>query len=154
MESDLNPEHELALAERAALAPWIDTPPLPKWWAPSGGALVGALVFLVGESRDGHPGVIIPFIILLVFLVGAWIGWGYARVGAIPRLRGAPAEFVPVIRAYFAGYLLLLAVVIALFLSAGHQLAAIVAALGVFTGLIIFQRFSGAAAEAIRARLS
>jgi uncharacterized protein YneF (UPF0154 family) len=154
MESNLSPEDELAIAERAAVAPWIDLPPTPWWYAPSLGLLEGLIVFVLGE-RETLPSVwYVVLLLVLVVLMGAWVGAVMARRGAMPRLRGAPPEFVPTIRAYFAGFALLLLVVVIVFVAVDSRAAAVVVAVGTTGGLLLYERRYAAAAEAVCRRLA
>lgn len=153
METNSAPEEDLSLTECAAVAPWIDTPSPSPWWSLAGGLWAGALVFILGERESWHPAVWISAVLVVVVLVGAWVGFGQARLGALPRLRNAPPEFVPLIRAYFVVYLLLVALVAALFVVIDSRVAAVVAAVGFYALLVIVTRRSSAAAEAVRSRL-
>jgi len=54
MESNMRPDQELAMAERAVAAPWIDTPQPSRWWIPAGALLYGVLVFGIGERDSLH----------------------------------------------------------------------------------------------------
>lgn len=154
METNLPPEDELALAERAAVAPWIDYAPTPWWYVPSAGLLAGVLVFVLGERETLPPVWYVLALLAVVFLVGAWIGAARSRQGAVPRLRKAPPEFVPAIRAYFIGYVLLLAVVVIMFFAVDSRVAAVVAAIGAVSGLFLYERRYAAAAEAVRRRVA
>jgi hypothetical protein len=153
MESELRPEEELAVAERAAVAPWIDYAPTPWWYAPTAGLLAGALVLLPGERQSLHPVAFVAAVVLVVLLAGAWIGAAASRQGAVPRLRQAPAEFVPAIRAYFVGYALLVATVAALYFAVDSRLGAVAASVGVVGGLLRYERRYAQAAAAVRKRL-
>lgn len=154
MESNLDPRRELDQAERAALAPWIDYRPSPWWLAPSGSLLLGAMVLVWGE-RERLP--FAAFVVLAVALVaglGAWIGATVSSQGALPRLRQAPAEFVPVLRGYFIGAGVLAVLVAALYLVVDSRLAAAVTALGAWGGYVLYERRYDKAAEAVRKRLT
>lgn len=142
------------MAERAVAAPWIDTPQPSRWWIPAGALLYGVLVFGIGERNSLHPAVWFVLMVPVLALVGVWLGWGYGRLHAVPRLRSAPPEFVPAIRFYFIGYGLWLALVVTIFLTAGSRVAAVAAALGFYALLAIFTRWSNAAAAAVRKRLA
>ena len=154
MESNLPPEDELALIERAAVAPWIDYAPAPWWYVPSAGLIAGTLVFVLGE-RETLPSVwYVLALLVVVMLIGAWIGAAMSRQGAVPRLRSAPPEFVSAVRAYFVGCVVLLTAVVTVFFAIGSRLAAIVAALGVAGGLYLHERRYAAAAEVVRRRVA
>lgn len=154
MESNLQPEQELALAERAAVAPWIDYPPTPWWYEPSGGLLAGALVFVLGEQSNLPSAWYAIALVAVVAMLGAWVGVVVSRQGAVPRLRRAPAEFVPVIRAYFVGFALLLALVVTLYFVVDSRVAAVAAAVGASGGLYLYERRFAAAAAAVRKRVA
>lgn len=154
MESNLPPEEELAFAERAAVAPWIDYPTTPWWYEPSAGLLAGALVLVLGERGGLHGAVFVVMALLLVFLMGAWIGAAVSRQGAVPRLRRAPAEFVPVLRAYFVGFVLVLTVVVMLYFAVDSRVAAIAAAVGVAGGLYLYERRFATTAAIVRKRVA
>lgn len=154
MESNLPPEDELALIERAAVAPWIDYAPVRWWYVPSAGLIAGTLVLVLGE-RETLPWVwYVLAQLAVVVLIGAWIGAAMSRQGAFPRLRSAPPEFVPEVRAYFVGCVVLLTVVLTVYFLIGSRPAAIVAALGVAGGLYLHERRYAAAAEAVRRRVA
>lgn len=154
MESNESPERDLQLAERAAVAPWLDYPPTPWWHAPSGGVLLGAIVLVLGESENVHTAVGVALALAVVLAVGAWLGASVARMGVVPRLRSAPAEFVPVLRGYFAGCGLLALLIVTVYVTVGSRVAAAVAALGAWGGLVLYERRYEKAAEAARKRLA
>lgn len=154
MESNLRPEDELALAERAAVAPWIDSRPMPWWLAALGGVLPAGLVLVLGERDALHPALFVVATLVLVAAYSAWVGVITCRVGAYPRLRNAPPEFVPVVRAYFAGCVLVIAAIVVAYLVVGPWLAAIVTVVGFTGGLLLYQRRYAAVAEAVRRRVA
>lgn len=154
MESNESAERDLRLAERAAVAPWIDYKPSPWWFVPSFGLLEGALVLVLGERQNLHGAVFAVVGLVLVFLLAAWIGAAVSRQGVVPRMRRAPAEFVPVLRAYYAGFALLVAVVVTLYVAVDSRVAAVVAAVGAAGGLYLYDWGYEKAAEAVRKRLA
>lgn len=153
METNSHPDKDLVIAERAAAAPWIDTPLPPRSWAPAGAVLVAALVFLLGELENWHSAAWTLSILTVVVLVGVWVGWGYARLGAMARLRSAPPEFVPLVRWYHLVNAGLAALVVLLFLTVGSRVAAVVTAVGLYLLLTVYTRRSTKAAETVRSRL-
>lgn len=154
MESNGSAEQDLQLAERAAIAPWIDYKRSPWWFVPSFALLEGALVLLLGERQDLNGAVFVVTAIVLVFLLFAWIGAAVSRQGVVPRLRRAPAEFIPLLRAYFAGFALLVAVVVILYVAVGSRVAAVVAAVGAAGGLYVYEWRYEKAAETARKRMA
>lgn len=147
-------ERDLNVVERATLAPWVDASPAPRLWALVGGVLPGALVFLLGERESLHQAVFVLATLILVALLGAWVGWGYSSAGAVPRIRNAPPEFRPAIVGYFVGYGVVVVVVVATYIWVASRLAAILAAGGVYACLALYERAWWRAATRVRERLS
>ncbi len=147
-------EEALAAAERAAVAPWIEQPATPWWYIPSFGLLMGAVVLILGERASMSSAWFALSAIAVVFLIGAWLGAVTAHQGVVPRLRSAPPEFVPVVRGYFVGYVLLLAMVVIVYLAADSRVAAVLAAVGTWIGLVVYEKRYTTAADAVRRRLT
>lgn len=154
MESNETADRDLQRAERAAAAPWIDYKPSPWWLVPSFALLEGALVLLLGERENIHGAVFAVTAVLLVFLLFAWLGAAMSRHGVVPRLRHAPAEFVALLRAYYAGFALLVAVVVIMYVGVGSRVAAVAAAVGAAGGLYLYEWYYAKVAEAVRTRLA
>jgi hypothetical protein len=153
MASEEHPRDLLAHARRAETAPWTDYPPTPWWYFPSVGAWTAAMILVLAGVPD-RPVVFGPLAVVLLALEGAFIGW-YSRLrGAMPRLRQAPAEFAPVLRAFAVGTLGVVAAVTALVVWVGAVPAAALAFVAVTTGLVVHERHYAAAARAVRARVS
>ncbi|QWC85839.1 hypothetical protein KLP28_03585 [Nocardioidaceae bacterium] len=79
-----------ASAERAEVAPWLDYPANPWWYAPAGGAWFGALVAASAREGSREP---LPLVVLFA-LAAAYFWWARRRWGTWPRLSSMPPEFV------------------------------------------------------------
>lgn len=157
MESDPAASHPaarqaLAAAERATASLWTDYPPTPWWFFPAIGVWAGALVVALAELWD-RPVLSVPAVVLLLGLEVAFLQWTQRARGTWPRLRSAPVEFAPVIRAYAVGVTLVLAATLGMALAIGTVAAAAVAAVTVTVGLVLHERAYAAAAQATRRRL-
>ena len=89
MESDELRDAQL-LAERAEVAPWLDYPASPWWYAPAGGAWFGALV---AASADGGEQRSPAFTFVLFALAAGFFWWARRRWGTWPRMSSMPPEF-------------------------------------------------------------
>lgn len=154
MESNQDPREALAATERAAVAPWIEQPAPPWWYIPSLGLLMGGLVLVLGERESMPYALSIISAVAVTSLIGVWIGAVIRHQGVVPRLRSAPPEFVPAIRAYLAGYFLLLALVVTVYFVIDSRVAAVIAAVGTWVGLYVYEKRYEAAADAVRERMA
>lgn len=160
MESDAELRERLRVAERAAAAPYVDYPPTP-WWYPAMLAVYAAALALVFGAARGQLTffgelVAVAVLLLAVFLLGAWWRWDRNRRGTWPRVwrfSSAPPEIRPVMRRWFAGFVVVLAVAAALVVWVSVWLAAPVAAVITYLGVVWYERVFGRAAARVRERL-
>ena len=89
MESFSDPRQDLADAERAAAAPYVDYPKTPAWYPPAVGVWAAALVAVLGV--DGHTlrsaGLAVLIVVEVLFLASY-----HRKRGVMPNLGGAPRE--------------------------------------------------------------
>jgi hypothetical protein len=152
MESERELSQQLAEAERAEAAPWLDYPPLPRWWAPVAGAWFAAMLLVLTEA--GNHLVAFPSLAVLLGIEFGFIVWYRRRWGTWPELRSAPREFRPAMRRYFVGLVLGTAAVVATYLVAGRLAAA---AVTFVAATVLFHWYDlryAAASRAARARLA
>lgn len=150
METPLDPATQLHEQEHAAALPWLQYPRTP-WFPLAGGlwwtAMLAAYLYL---WRDPW---MIPALITLIALEGAFFVWYRRKRGTSPSLRGAPREFRSAITAYFIG----LGVVVAAVALAVATLPAFVAVVLCFAlttgGLQAYEVAYRRAADAVRTRL-
>jgi hypothetical protein len=152
MESYSDPGAALAVAERAAAAPYVDYPPTPKWYPLAAGAWA-ALVVLVMSGAWSRPAVFIPLLVALIVAEGAFLVW-YRRYRQImPSMRHAPREINAAFGRYFVGLALVVGVCVGVYVTLGSLACAAVTLVVVTAGLALYERDYASAAAATRARL-
>ncbi|WP_028659852.1 hypothetical protein [Nocardioides insulae] len=101
MESDDELNEQLRMADRAAVAPYVEYPKDPWWAAPGFGVYCAVWAVLVGlpdgAGRAWEIATVVLMIVMVAFL-GAYFGYQRRRWGAFPR--GKPPREIAV--AYFA----------------------------------------------------
>ena len=153
MESSPDHRQDLAAAERAAAAPYVDYPPTPTWYPSAVGAWSAALLAAL-TLLDRHPVLRVVALVSLVAVEGAFFAWYRGYRGTMPTLRHAPAEINEEFRRYWLGLLVIVGLIAgtALFVS---QVAAVgLTFLLVSAGAAAYERRYARAAEATRARLA
>jgi len=150
MESFSDPRQDLADAERAAAAPYVDYPKTPAWYPPAVGVWAAALVAVLGV--DGHTlrsaGLAVLIVVEVLFLA-----WYRRKRGVMPNLRGAPREIAREMRWYVVGALVVVAAVVAA-LTVTSLLAVAVALVLVTAGVAAYERRYEVAAARTRDRLA
>jgi hypothetical protein len=153
MESTPDHRQDLAAAERAAAAPYVDYPPTPAWYPAAVGAwaaaLVGALTLL-----DRHPVLRGVVLVSLVAVEGGFFAWYRSYRGTMPSLRHAPTEISREFRWYSLGLVVVVALVAGTALLVSQVAAVVLTFLLVTAGAASYERRYARAAEATRARLS
>ncbi|MGB3698603.1 MAG: hypothetical protein WBA05_14330 [Gordonia sp. (in: high G+C Gram-positive bacteria)] len=154
MESDQQPDDVrvlLRIAERAAAAPFVDYPPTPSWYPPAVGAWTAALAGVLAHRPA--PVIAIPILVLLVGLLGGFVGW-YTRLrGTMPTITDAPPEFRHLFKRYLAGVIAVAAIVIALMLFTPAPIGIGAAFVLVTAAIALYERAYARAAVATRERL-
>jgi hypothetical protein len=150
VESDFDPRRDLAEAERAAAAPYVDYPRTPTWYPPAVGVWAAALVAVLGV--EGHTLRSAGLAALLV-LEALFLAWYRRKRGVMPNLRGAPREIAREMRWYVVGAVVVVAVVGGAF-AVSSLLAAAVALVLVTVGVAAYERRYEAAAARTRDRLA
>jgi hypothetical protein len=152
MESDATPQQALAEVERATAGLWAHYPPTPWWYCPASGAWHAGFVLAFGGLHDSLVPLAIAMVALMA-LAALFASWYTRYRGAIPKVRSAPEEFTPAIAAFVGGYAALAAAVVAVLVTVGYVVAALVAFVGVTALLYVYERAYAAAAAATRERL-
>ena len=147
-----SPGQQLAAAERAAAAPYVDYPPTPRWYPPVVGAWSAALVAAL-TMLDGHPVLRGLTLVVLVALEGVFLGWYRVHRGTMPSLRHAPREIDAEFRRYLVGVVVVVGAVVAAALLLPDVVAPVLALVLVTAGAAAYERRYARAAEATRARL-
>jgi hypothetical protein len=150
MESFSDPRQDLADAERAAAAPYVDYPKTPAWYPPAVGIWAAALVAIIGV--DDHT-VRSAGLVGLIVLEVLFLAWYRRKRGVMPNLRGAPREIAREMRWYVVGALVVVAVAGAAF-TVSSLLAAAVALVLVTAGVAVYERRYEVAAARTRDRLA
>ncbi|MEV4141604.1 hypothetical protein AB0J72_56795 [Dactylosporangium sp. NPDC049742] len=146
---------QLFLAERAAAAPYVQYPPTPWWYAPVIGAWTAAFIGCFTWWRENGALFAASLAILLsaevLFLV-----WMRRRHGALPMPGHGkpPVEIAAVWRGYFAGLVVIAALVAPAWWFVGVPAAAAVAFVLVTAGLVVYERKYAVAAGRVRDRLA
>ena len=148
MENDEMRRAEL-LAERAEVAPWLDYPANPWWYAPAGGAWFAALVAFSAQGSDRSP---LPLFLLLV-VAGAYFWWARRRWGTWPRLTSMPPEFLGPATAFVCAGVALFVGGLGLRASAGPAVAVPVVAVIAAVLLAWYDRAYARASRKTAARL-
>jgi hypothetical protein len=143
---------DLAAAERAAAAPYVDYPATPRWYPPVLGAWTAALVAAL-TMLDGHPVVRGAVLVALVAMEGGFFGWYRVYRGTMPSLRHAPREINDELRRYVVVVVLMAGAVVAAALLLPDGVAPVLAFMLVTAGAAAYERRYARAAEATRARL-
>ena len=152
MESYSDPRAALAVAERAAAAPYVDYPPTPKWY-PLAAGIWAALLVLVLSGASSRPVVFIPLLVALIVAAGAFIAWYRRYRQTMPSLRNAPKEINAAFGRYFVGAALVIGVCAGVYATLGPLACATVTLVAVTVGLALYERDYASAAAATRARL-
>ncbi len=150
MESYSDPRQDLADAERAAAAPYVDYPPTPAWYPPAVGVWAGALVGVMGLDADALRYVSLAVLIGLEVL---FIAWYRRKRGVNPSLRRAPREIAREMRLY-AGWAVLVLLAVLCAYAIDLVLAVVLATVLVTVGLTVYERRYARAAAATRTRLA
>ncbi|MEV6969886.1 hypothetical protein AB0M47_32705 [Hamadaea sp. NPDC051192] len=145
---------QLQAVERGEAAPYISYPPTPRWYAPVIGAWAAAFIGVFTWWRE-NTALFTSFLVLLIVLEGVFLRWMQQRHGALPMPgRGRPpAEIAVVWRGYFAGVLVVAALVGLVWWLAGLGFAAAAAFVLVTAGLAFYEAKYAVAAERVKARL-
>ncbi len=153
METTPDPRQQLAEAERAAAAPYVDYPPTPRWYAPAVGAWSAALLAVV-TTRTSHHVLAIVMLASLLAAEGAFFAWYRAKRGTMPSMRQVPTEIRAEMWRYLVGLAVVVAAVAAAVVLASWVVAAVVTFVLVTAGLTVYERRYERAAAATRARLA
>jgi hypothetical protein len=145
----------LAVAERAAAAPYVDYPPTPWWYAPVIGAWTAAVLGTFVWWRE-NAGLFIAALLVLIALELLFVSWMKRRHGALPVPgRGRPpAEIAAVWRGYMLGVAAIALLVALAWVLGGTLIAAGSAFVLVTAGLIGYERRYAVAAAQVRSRLT
>ncbi|MEO5710905.1 MAG: hypothetical protein ABIQ59_13930 [Nocardioidaceae bacterium] len=150
MESFSDPRQDLADAERAAAAPYVDYPPTPVWYPPAVGVWAGALVAVMGVDTDALR---YASLAVLIGLEVLFIAWYRRQRGVTPSLRRAPREIAREMRLYAVWAVLVLLAVLGAY-ALNLVLAVVTATVLVTVGLTVYERRYARAAAATRTRLA
>jgi hypothetical protein len=150
METPLDPRDQLREQEQAAALPWIQYPRTP-WFPLAGGlwasTMLAAMLYL---WRDPW---IVPVLLVLVAIEGAFFGWYRSKRGTSPSLRSAPPEFRPAFMAYVVGVAVVVAALALAVVTLPDLVAVLLCFLLVTGGLQAYEVAYGRAAAAAQARL-
>lgn len=145
---------ELADAERAAAAPYINYPPTQWWEIVLIATWAGALVYAVGTDRiDGFPQALLIFALVGVELV--WINWRSRSHGAMPwpGKGNPPPEIAKLWRHYYLGVAAFAAMIAVVWILGNHVAAAVFVFFLTLVSLTWYETRYGAAATRVRERL-
>ncbi|MFF5228868.1 hypothetical protein [Dactylosporangium sp. NPDC000521] len=146
---------QLLLVERAAAAPYVQYPATPWWYAPAVGAWTAAFIGCFIWWRENGA----LFAASLAILLSAevlFLTWMRRRHGALPMPGHGkpPAEIAAVWRGYFAGLVVIAALVAPAWWFGGVPVAAAAAFVLVTAGLAVYERKYAVAAAEVRDRLA
>jgi len=150
------PIDEQLEVERAAAAPYVDYPDLPRWWPVVAGCWFTAVLTPAVADRPEHRALQIALLVVLIGLLGAAVRWYTTQRGVVPSNdpRHAPPEIARLMWAYYG-----LAATIALVVLACRRWAPPAVTLATTfvlstVGLTLYDSRYRAAAARARARLS
>lgn len=163
MVSDMESTHpipptgdELRDVERAAAAPFVDYPELPRWWVIVAGLWFTAVLAPSVTEWPDNTALRISILVVLVAALGAAVTWYTSQRGVVPSTdpRHAPPEVGRVMWAYYALAAAAFGVMLALWAWA-PPLVTLAWVFGVSTGgLAIYDRRYERAANRAKARLA
>lgn len=147
--------------ERAEAAAYVDHRPSPPWFAPAGGLWFGAMAavqdfhWTEGTSSMVAALTTLAVVLPLAALIGVYSAWYQRYNGAMPRLLGPkPPEIRRAYRLYFAGFGVLLMLVVGLALVAPWWVTGLGTAALATAGLVAYDRHYERAAATARDRLA
>jgi hypothetical protein len=144
---------QLDLAERASVAPYVDYPPTPRWYAPAVGLWAAGMAFVLANMSDNKSFAVPALVVLLVIEV-AFMRWYRNYMGTMPNYENAPAEIRRELWRYAVGVVVAFAAICAGLYFGGALAGAIVAFSTVTIGLTVYERRYAAAAKQTKQRLS
>lgn len=148
MESDEIRE-ALRQADRGAAAPWIDCPPMPRWWPALVGAWALAYVLNIGYN-DGLLQALGSVALLIV--MGIIIGWQRVRRGTYP-VRHWPRELWRSTIVLIGGVAAVALLAWLLGVTTAPWVAAVAAGVGAFALAAAYERIYESDAARLRERL-
>lgn len=142
-------------AERAAAAPYIDYPVLPKWYAPATGLWFAGFVGVFAWWRESTA-MFVSLLAVLVAVEALFLVWMQKRHGALPMpgTGNPPAEIGRIWRRYYAGCVVVLALVALVGWTFGVLPAAAITFALVDAGTAWYERAYAKAAGSVRERLA
>ena len=156
METNQNEvRNALLAAERAAAAPYIDYPVLPAWYALATGLWFAGFVGVFAWWRESTA-LFVSLMAVLVAVEAVFLAWMQKRHGALPMpgTGTPPAEIGRVWRGYFAGCVVVLALVALVWWQFGVLAAAVTTFVLVSAGTAWYERAYAWAAGCVRERLA
>lgn len=152
-ETSLSTQQQIDVAERASVAPFVDYPPTPAWYAPVIGLWAAGMTGVI-SNMSGNKEVMFPLLFAFIVLEFAFLSWYRRFMGTMPNLKNAPAEIKAEMNRYFIGVVVSVAAIALAAIFVGWWAGSIVAFATVTVGLSIYERRYAAAAKRTKERLS